>query len=95
MVGLQPMMKGRLRKPLIRWAMRTGNSLCRYLALLYKQTGWKGETHTHHRQYSARQSDQWLGTTTKKLWPRLFRVVYCSIVKLYQSATRKHPRWHS
>lgn len=46
MVGLQPMMKGRLRKPLIRWAIRTGNSLCRYLALLYKQTGWKGETCT-------------------------------------------------
>lgn len=35
-VGLQPMMKGKLRKPLMRWAIRTGNSLCRYLALLWR-----------------------------------------------------------
>lgn len=38
MVGLQPMMKGKLRKPLMRWAIRTGNSLCRYLALLWDYT---------------------------------------------------------
>lgn len=41
MVGLQPTMKGRLRKPLMRWAIRTGSSLCRYLALLWDHT------HTH------------------------------------------------
>lgn len=35
MVGLQPIMKGKLRKPLMRWAIRTGNSFWRYLALLW------------------------------------------------------------
>ena len=38
MVGLQPTIKGKFLKPEILCAILTGNSLCRYCALLCKYT---------------------------------------------------------
>lgn len=46
------MMKGKLRKPLMRWAIRTGNSFCRYLALLWN--------HKHRKSHMWQES--------KSLW---------------------------